>query len=178
MKIAPKKSAVIILLCLIGTVLGFAASRYEMPRQGNEPLSAPVITLRNLEGRNINLDEWKGKLRLINFWATWCAPCLNEMPLLVNVQKQYGARGLQIIGPALDDAEPVKKLAAELKLNYPGMADYNTADAAMRRLGNPEGGLPYSVLIDAQGRIVRTILGGLSAKELDRLISTHLPQTN
>lgn len=168
----------IVLLCLLGTALGFAASRYGQPKQGNAPLLAPTITLRNLEGHDVTLDSWKGKLRLVNFWATWCAPCLNEMPLLVNAQKQYGARGLQIIGPALDDAASVKKLAAELKLNYPIMADFSSADAAMLLLGNPEGGLPYSVFIDDQGRIVKTILGAVGQKELDALINAHLPQTN
>lgn len=178
MKIALKKSAAILLLCLLGAAMGFAASRLIGPKQHQAPQMAPSITLRTLEGRDVTLNQWQGKLLLINFWATWCAPCRSEMPLLINAQKQYGSRGLQVIGPALDDADAVKKLAAELKLNYPVMADYSSADTAMQALGNPEGGLPYSVLIDAQGRIVRTILGSLSPKELDSLITAHLPRSD
>lgn len=178
MKTLFKKVVATILLCLLGTVMGFAASQLSRPKQTDAPRPAPMITLRNLEGRDVALTEWKGKLLLVNFWATWCAPCRSEMPLLINAQKQYGARGLQIIGPALDDADSVKKMAADLKLNYPVMADYNSADAAMLLLGNPEGGLPFSVLFDAQGRIVETMLGSLDAKELDALITAHLPQAH
>lgn len=178
MKHSFKKPLGVLALCLLGTALGFASSRYGAPKQGNAPMLAPVITLKNTEGSDITLDQWKGKLLLVNFWATWCAPCRKEMPLLVNAQKQYGARGLQIIGPALDDAESVRKLAAELKLNYPIMSDYNSADAAMMLLGNAEGGLPFSVLIDAQGRIIKTVLGELNQKELDKLIAANLPQSH
>ena len=175
MKSSFKKSLGVLALCLLGIALGFASSRYGAPKLGNAPMLAPTITLRNLEGHDVTLDQWKGKLLLVNFWATWCAPCRKEMPLLVNAQKQYGARGLQIIGPALDDAESVRKLAAQLKLNYPIMADYNGADSAMMLLGNAEGGLPFSVLIDTQGRIVKTVLGELNQKELDKLITSNLP---
>jgi peroxiredoxin len=100
------------------------------------------------------------------------------MPLLVNAQKQYGSRGLQVIGPALDDAKSVRELAAELKLNYPTMADYNSADAAMMLLGNAQGGLPFSVFIDAKGRIVKTVLGEMTQRELDTLITANLPLTH
>lgn len=173
-----KKSAVIFLLCLFGGAMGFAASRVSSRVSDDAPRMAPQITLRTLEGRDVLLDQWKGKLILVNFWATWCAPCRNEIPLLINAQKQYAARGLQIIGPALDDADSVKKLAAELKFNYPVMGDFSSADSAMLLLGNAEGGLPYSVFIDAQGRIVKTMLGSLDQNELDQLISAHLPQTH
>jgi thiol-disulfide isomerase/thioredoxin len=171
-----KKKLGVIVLCMFGGALGLAASRYGAPKQGNAPMLAPVITLKNIEGHDITLDAWKGKLLLVNFWASWCAPCRNEMPLLVSAQKQYGAHGLQIIGPALDDAESVKAIVAELKLNYPVMADYNSADAAMLLLGNAEGGLPFSVLIDEKGRIIKTVLGEFNRLELDKLIAAHLPQ--
>ena len=172
-----KKTLLVLTLCAIGTALGFAAARYGAPKQNSQPMLAPTITLMDFEGHERNLDEWKGKLRLVNFWASWCAPCLNEMPMLVAAQKQYGARGLQIIGPALDEAAPVRKIASELKLNYPYMADFSSADSAMMLLGNPGGGLPYSVFIDSKGRIVKTILGGLSQNELDSLVKANLPQS-
>lgn len=170
-----KKTLVALTLSVAGAALGFGAAHYGMPRQGDAPMLAPVVSFKDFEGRERHLDEWTGKLRLVNFWASWCAPCLNEMPMLVAAQKQYGPRGLQIIGPALDEAEPVRKIASEMKLNYPYMADFSSADNAMMLLGNPGGGLPYSVFIDAHGRIVKTVLGGLSQNELDSLITTNLP---
>ena len=171
-----KKILTVVALCVVGTALGFSAARYSSPKLGDAPKPAPAIVLKDFEGHERTLDEWDGKLRLVNFWASWCAPCLNEMPMLVAAQKQYGARGLQIIGPALDEAEPVRKIATELKLNYPYMADFGSADNAMMLLGNPGGGLPYSVFIDAKGRVVKTVLGGLTQTELDSLVKANLPQ--
>lgn len=170
-----KKTLMVLTLCVAGAALGFGAARYGEPKQDKAPLLAPAVSFKDFEGRERHLDEWKGKLRLVNFWASWCGPCLNEMPMLVTAQQQYGSRGLQIIGPALDDADPVREVASKLKLNYPYMADFSSADSAMMLLGNPGGGLPYSVFIDAQGRIVKTVLGGLSKSELDSLITANLP---
>lgn len=167
-----KKTSVIVTLCLLGGALGFAASRTTALKK---PQPAPTVHLTLADGRKVTLDEWKGKLLLINFWATWCAPCRKEMPALMDAQKRYGARGLQIIGPALDDEKSVRELATKLKINYPVMADDGNVEPAMMLLGNAEGGLPYSVLIDPQGRIVKTVLGDMSSTELDGLISDNLP---
>ena len=172
---ATRKAIVIVVLALAGALGGLWTSH--VWRQGTQAVNAPApeVTLKDLDGKPVTLAQYRGKLLLVNFWATWCAPCLKEMPLLVQAQKQYGARGLQIIGPALDEAKDVKAMAAKLGVNYPVMADFASADAAMSTLGNQQGALPFSVLIDDKGMIIKTVLGGFHEDDLKALIEAHLP---
>lgn len=173
---ATRKTLVIMVLALAGALAGLWTGTHWSSLRPDEPKPAPAIQLTGLDGKPHTLGDWHGKLVLLNFWATWCAPCLKEMPLLINAQKQYGARGLQVVGPALDDAAEVQKLVAKLGVNYPVMADFASADKAMNTLGNTSGALPFSVFIDAQGRIVKTVLGGLHENDLDKIILQYLPQ--
>ena len=82
---------------------------------------APDFTLESLEGKNIHLSGYKGQAVLLNFWATWCGPCKIEMPWFVELQKEYGPQGLQIVGVAMDDAskEDIAKFVKEMGVNYP-----------------------------------------------------------
>ena len=171
-----RKAVVIVVLALAGALAGLWASHVWRMGTAEIATPAPAISFNDLDGKPVSIAQYKGKLLLVNFWATWCAPCLSEMPLLIKAQKQYGARGLQIIGPAMDEAKDVKALATKLGVNYPVMADFASADAAMSMLGNKQGALPFSVLIDAKGMIVKTVLGGLHEDDLNALVQAHLPQ--
>jgi thiol-disulfide isomerase/thioredoxin len=173
---ATRNTLVIMVLAIAGALAGLWTSQYWRSAPPVAATPAPAVTLTGLDGKPQSFAQWRGKLLLVNFWATWCAPCLTEMPLLINAQKQYGAQGLQVVGPALDEAADVKALAAKLGVNYPVMADFASAEAAMTALGNKQGALPFSVFIDAQGMIVKTMLGGLHEEELDSLIREHLPK--
>jgi thiol-disulfide isomerase/thioredoxin len=176
MKSSTRKAAIVVVLAIAGALGGLWTSHYWRNSAPAALAPAPDITLAGLDGKPQTLAQYRGKLLLVNFWATWCAPCLKEMPLLVNAQKQYGAQGLQIIGPALDEAKDVKALAAKLGVNYPVMADFASAEAAMSALGNQQGALPFSVFIDAQGIVIKTVLGGLHEDDLDALIRANLPK--
>ena len=145
-----------------------------------EPLDsqalAPAFDLRDLRGRGKRLDDYKGKVLLINFWATWCAPCLAEMPDLVKLQKVYGFRGLQIIGVTYPPQNParVRQIARRLKLNYPILfgndkmaGDYNVGEV-----------LPTSIVVDREGKIRARILGILEPEEFDEKIRPLLVATS
>ena len=124
------------------------------------------------------LDEWHGKLLLLNFWATWCTPCLHEIPELVKLQKQYAARGLQIIGPAVDDPGAVRSMLGPLGINYPVLT--GTPDGMidlMEKLGNGPGGLPFSVVVSPDGLLIDRHLGEFTPAELSKLIEQHLPES-
>ena len=127
----------------------------------------PDFTLRNASGDPVSASDFDGKVLLVNFWASWCKPCVEEMPMLSDLQRDHAARSLQVIGIALDDPQRAQAFAEGLELEYPLL--FGLADAALvgRRYGNREGMLPYSVLVDAGGIIRWTQLGALTRDDLE-----------
>lgn len=128
----------------------------------------------DLSGRPRRLVEWRGKALLVNFWATWCAPCREEIPLLDAAQQQSGARGLQVVGIAIDNAANVRQYASSVKMDYPVLLADSAAVGLMRSLGNTSGGLPFTVLLDRSGRLVDRRLGPYSAAELQAAVAALL----
>jgi thiol-disulfide isomerase/thioredoxin len=133
-----------------------------------------AISLPDTEGREQALAQWKGKVLVVNFWATWCAPCREEMPMFVNAQSQHGGRGLQFVGVAIDDADKVRKFAAEIGLNYPALVGGYGAMELSKTLGNSVMALPFTVVVDRGGRIVLNHLGPMKQAQLDRLLAQTL----
>jgi thiol-disulfide isomerase/thioredoxin len=123
------------------------------------------IALADLSGATRRLSELDGKPRLINFWATWCGPCVEEMPLLQALHQERGDE-LHVIGIALDEPEQVRRFVAELGVNYTILLDRpGPADASVA-FGDTRGVLPYTVLLDAQGRMVDRHFGSFNANNL------------
>lgn len=124
---------------------------------------APAFTLKDLRGRTVRLGDSRGKVVLINFWATWCAPCQAEMPELVKWQKEYRARGLQIIGVTYPPERrgSVRRVARRLKLNYPVLFG-TSATAEAYEVGDV---LPVTVIVDREGKIRWRVLGILESEE-------------
>ena len=120
----------------------------------------------DLSGRPRRLSEWQGEALLCNFWATWCAPCREEMPLLEAAYQQHAGNGLQVIGIAVDNAANVAKYLKTVRVSFPILIGDATAIDLIRRLGNAGGGLPFTVAVDAAGRVRRRKLGAYSAAEL------------
>ena len=120
----------------------------------------PPMQVRALDGRVVRLPEaWAGRATLVNLWASWCAPCLKEMPELDAYARQQGADGVRVVGIALDDAAAVQAFVSRLGIGYPSLVDApGPADAGVR-LGNPAGVLPYTVLVSAEGRLLKTRIG-------------------
>ncbi|QHS08794.1 TlpA disulfide reductase family protein [Sinimarinibacterium sp. NLF-5-8] len=164
-----------LILALIAGAAGFAA--YQWLQHEHPPLigqAAPPLAFTDTEDQTHTLSQMQGQWVLINFWASWCAPCMDELPLLVEAQSQYAARGLRILGPALDSEEAIAPVVTRFGINYPVMADFAGADVAMQALGNERGALPYTVLIDPQGKIAEVVLGGMSRDVLNQKILAHL----
>jgi thiol-disulfide isomerase/thioredoxin len=128
----------------------------------------------DLEGRPRRLLEWQGRPLLCNFWATWCAPCLEEVPLLVAAKQQLPTSGPEIVGIAIDNAYNIIEFARTYKINYPLLVGGATALGVVRALGNAGGGLPYTVALDRSGAIVGRKLGALTDAELRQVMASLL----
>lgn len=138
--------------------------------------TAPGFTL-NSENGPIKLEDYKGKLVLLNFWASWCPPCRAEMPGFIKTQEKYKDTPFTFVGVAIEDKEDVLAYAKEIGVNYP--ITYGTEDAykAATNYGNPDGALPYSILISPEQKILEVFAGFLSEDRLEELITQHISGT-
>ncbi|MGO9931834.1 MAG: TlpA family protein disulfide reductase [Steroidobacteraceae bacterium] len=156
---------IVVALCLSTSCLSIAG--------GNAPRVAPDFTRTDITGEVLSLREFRGKLVLLNFWATWCGPCLTEIPRFITWQRSYGPAGLQIIGISMDDTlAPVKRAYEKYRVDYPVlMGDPQLAE----RFGGVLG-LPLSYLIDSEGRVVARYQGEVDLKQLEFKIKSLLPR--
>lgn len=130
-----------------------------------------AASLADLTGSPARVAEWNGKILVCNFWATWCAPCREEIPMLMGVRNSLVAFGVEVLGIAIDHAAKVVEYAANMKISYPVLvADANGLEL-MRRLGNTAGGLPYTVIFDRQGAAAHRKLGALRKAELEAMLA-------
>lgn len=128
----------------------------------------PPFSLEDTKGELHSLSDWKGKVIMLNFWATWCPPCKYEIPEFIEYQDQYGKDGFQIIGVGIDDPDKIKNFTRTLEINYPVLLA--TSSTIMADWGNSERVLPYSVLIDRDGRIRYIHRGQLGKLSFDHEI--------
>jgi thiol-disulfide isomerase/thioredoxin len=134
---------------------------------------APDFTRTDLSGKSVSLGSYRGKVVLLNFWATWCGPCLVEIPTFEAWQNTYGAAGLQIVGISMDDdSAPVKRAYEKYHLSYP----VAMGDAQLGKLFGGVLGLPLSYLIDPDGRVVGRYQGELDLTQLESKIKSLLPR--
>jgi thiol-disulfide isomerase/thioredoxin len=140
--------------------------------QGSTKVDAAFLSAQfpDLAGKPRRLSEWRGRVLVCNFWATWCAPCREEMPLLMAARAKYAAKGVEFVGIAVDNAAKVREFTASLGVTYPIVLSEAEGLELMRRLGNSAGGLPYTVFLDREGRPVQQKLGALKAGELERIL--------
>ena len=130
----------------------------------------------DLQGKSQTLGQWEQKLLVINFWATWCGPCKEEIPVLVKLQNKFGGRGVQFIGIAADSAANVANFSKNVTTNYPLLIDETGAIAFSKRLGNRLGLLPHTVVLLPGGEVIYNKLGAITERELDNIIDNNLPK--
>lgn len=185
----PAMLAGVVILALISIVTGAYFYRHQstqdkllphsVPRTlntGNDVIGKPRpgFALPDLSGNTRDINEWSGKVLVINFWATWCPPCLKEVPEFVELQKKYGDRGLQFVGIALQKPEEVVEFAREHAMNYPVLTGEMAVITVAQSYGNTQGALPYTAVIDRAGVIRYTKIGQMPGTRLEALIQPLL----
>ncbi|MGA0023385.1 MAG: TlpA family protein disulfide reductase, partial [Burkholderiales bacterium] len=118
--------------------------------------------LQTLDGATQNLSGFRGRILVINYWATWCAPCREEIPLFVRLQQEYGTKGVQFVGIAIDQPDKVRDFAREFRINYPLLIAGIDAMELSRKAGNKAGVLPYTLVLSRPGNIAASLVGGIS----------------
>ncbi|HZR03712.1 MAG TPA: TlpA disulfide reductase family protein [Burkholderiales bacterium] len=174
------RSRQVLLLIAVGLIAlsaGYLVSRHSADsispagdgvREGSAALLA--ASLPDMAGKAQRLEQWKGKILVVNFWATWCEPCREEIPALIRTQRQFGNQGVQIVGIAIDEPDKVKPYAAQMGINYPILVGELEALELTRAAGNQVGGLPYTVVFNRAGQIITTRLGGITEGKLEAIV--------
>lgn len=133
-----------------------------------------ALSLPDAAGKEQPVGQWKGKVLIVNFWATWCEPCRDEMPRFMTLQNQYGGQGLQFVGIAIDQADKVQQFASEIHLNYPTLIGGYGAIQLSKTFGNQLGALPFTIVVDRAGHVVHTQLGPLKDAQLLSMVGQLL----
>lgn len=156
-------------IALIFATLGFfLSSTQQQPKAPDTEAVAKLLseTMPDASGKPQVLDQWKGKPLIVNFWATWCAPCVAEMPELSALQAELAPTKVQILGIGIDSAANIAEFATKYKITYPLYVGGMNASELARQLGNQAGGLPFTVIIGSDGRVRKTYLGRLKMQAL------------
>ena len=157
-------------------LLAFAAGVWlNSSRQNDSPEPKAVealyaLTLPDLQNKPQKLDQWRGKVLVVNFWATWCEPCREEIPMFVKVQEKYATKGLQFVGISIDQADKTSEFTRKFAVNYPNLIGTFDAVEISRLAGNKRRVLPYTVIIDRKGQIAAAELGGLTQEKLEGIV--------
>lgn len=133
-------------------------------------------SLPDLKGDDQAVSQWLGKVMVVNFWATWCTPCREEIPEFVEAQSKYGDQGLIFVGIAIDQPDKVKMFSQEFGINYPVLIGSFNTWSLLEAAGNRMSALPYTVVLNRSGEIVDTYLGRVNLKKLEKLIEPLLKQ--
>lgn len=164
-----RKSLLLILIAVLFTGIGvyFGAKRFQPAPPADTAVGALMqLTMPDPAGKQHKMSEWQGKILLVNFWATWCPPCVAEMPELEQLQAERGSNGLQIIGIGIDSPSNIREFSEKHKITYPLLVGGLQGTDVSRSFGNETGGLPFTVLIGTDGTVKQAYMGRLDLQKV------------
>ena len=173
-----KRSTLIVTVAVIAfisglSVRGLLSSPQTKPGQESQN-QLPEFSLSGLDGKQHSIKEWQGQVLVLNFWATWCPPCLKEMPEFEAVQSEFAKKGLQVIGIALDDAEPVKEFIASKHITYPILLGEDQGMKIAHDLGNIVNTVPFTVIVNKNGLVLKRQMGVFTKEQLLKIVTPLL----
>jgi peroxiredoxin len=169
-----KKQLLVIPLAAAAMAAGIWLGRaHYAPQAPAAPVAADFWQLgfTDTAGHVQQMSQWRGQVVVLNFWASWCAPCREEMPDFADLRAQFHPDGVEFVGIAIDNPERVARFLQDQPVNYPILIGEGAASNLAQQLGNPGGALPYTVVIDRDGRVMLSHLGRLPRAKLEAALS-------
>jgi thiol-disulfide isomerase/thioredoxin len=170
-----KSTLLLVLTAVTALLAGIYVHRLsQAPVGGGQAVKPLDVSFPDASAILQPLGQWQGKLLIINFWATWCAPCLKEIPEFIKLQEEYREHGLQFVGVAIDDRQSVLSYLQGVNVNYPVLIAGDGGIDYARKLGNIINAVPYTVVVNQPGEIVERLPGEISPENLRRIITPLL----
>lgn len=169
------QAGVLLVVAVLAGAAGFYLSRGSLP----SPVAAAaqrlmLASLLDPSGKSQAMSQWRGKVLVVNFWATWCAPCREEIPALMSVQHKYASNGVQFVGIAIENVSKVRSFAEEMHIDYSLLIGGTETLGVIKDLGNSEGVLPFTVVLDRAGKVVYAHAGALTEALLGTVLTPLL----
>ena len=169
-----KNTIYILLAGIIALSGGLFAQHLSAIKHAQPNIPLVEFSLPDVTGKQHNISEWQDKIRVINFWATWCPPCLKEIPEFIKLQNEFKDKGLQFIGIAIDDKQAVEEYLKTIKINYPMLIGGDNAIGLSQQLGNIIGAVPFTLIVNQQGLVIHRKPGEISREKILEIISPLL----
>ena len=163
----------ILAIAIVAFAIGIAVNTARVsPVLDSQPLLQAKL---QYQGKSTAVASQLGEMTLVNFWATWCTPCREEMPLFEAMYRNAKPHGFQVIGIAIDNPETAQPMLDSMDISYPIFYAEKTGTQVMESVGNPQGLLPYSLLLDANGDVLDQVLGTVDETQINEWLNTYLP---
>jgi len=164
------RQTLIAVVALAATIAGYLVSREQHSSAPTAARQLLALTLPDSDGNAQSVRQWQGKLLVVNFWATWCPPCREEMPGFSRLQSKLAGNGVQFVGIGIDSADKIRGFAAQTPVSYPLLVGSPGLMEIVSQLGNDAGGLPYTVILGRDGTLQKTRLGAWKEVDLEKVL--------
>lgn len=170
-----KKITAFVVIAVLFTSIGiyFGVKRLQPSAPADTAVAALMqVSMKDNGGKQRKMSEWQGKVLLLNFWATWCPPCVSEMPELVALQNELAGKNLQVVGIGIDSPSNIREFAEKHQITYPLLLGGLEGSELSRQFGNQSGGLPFTILIGPDGSVRQIYMGRLNMEKVRADLAT------
>jgi peroxiredoxin len=164
-----KKITAFVVIAVLFTAIGiyFGVKRLQPSAPADTAVAALMqISMRDSAGKQRKMSEWQGKVLVLNFWATWCPPCVSEMPELVALQNDFVSKNVQVVGIGIDSPSNIREFSEKHQITYPLLLGGLEGTELSKQFGNQSGGLPFTLLIGADGSVRKSYMGRLDMEQV------------